>query len=38
MKRVMWFGSEDCPGPARKRKLPVSSRVRINILLYSFNA
>lgn len=31
----MWFGSEDCPGPARKRRLPVSFRVRINILFYS---
>lgn len=30
MKRVMWFGSEDCPGPARRRRLPVFSLVRIH--------
>lgn len=30
MKRVMWFGSEGCPGPARRRRLPVFSLVRIH--------
>lgn len=29
MKRVMWFGSEGCPGPAHRRRLPVFSLVRI---------
>lgn len=28
MKRGMWFGSEDYPGPAHRRRWPVSSQVR----------
>lgn len=29
MMRVTWFGSEGCPGPAPRRRWPVSSLVRI---------
>lgn len=36
MKRVMWFGSEDCPGPAHRRRSPVSSLVSMHTYLYSF--